>query len=188
MDRERFWALVESTSGGGCPQHAQRLAATLRRLPPGEIVAFGRIQRHLLAESYRWDLWGAAYLIQGGCGDNGFENFRGGWLLGQGRAVFEAALRDPDSLAEHPHIQAVTAATRWQVSVECEDLLFAADAAFDAVAAGAEPGFYEPEVLGRLRGDPAGQDWDFDDEAEMRRRYPRLWAKLPWDWDTFPVP
>jgi len=48
--------------------------------------------------------------------------------------------------------------------------------------------FYEPEVLRRLRGHPAGEDWDFDDEAEMRRRYPKLWAKLPWDWDTFPVP
>ena len=118
MDREQFWTLVESTSGGGCEQHAQRLEAELCRLPPAEILAFGRIQHHLLADSYRWDLWGAAFLIQAGCGDNGFENFRGGWLLGQGQAVFEAALRDPDSLAEHPQIQAVTAATRWQVSVE----------------------------------------------------------------------
>ena len=188
MDREQFWTLVESTSGGGCEQHAQRLEAELCRLPPAEILAFGRIQHHLLADSYRWDLWGAAFLIQAGCGDNGFENFRGGWLLGQGQAVFEAALRDPDSLAEHPQIQAVTAATRWQVSVECEDLLFVAHDPYRA-AAGEEPFFYEPEVLRRLRGHPAGEDWDFDDEAEMRRRYPpKLWAKLPWDWDTFPSP
>jgi hypothetical protein len=187
MEREQFWALVESTSGGGCEQHAQRLQAELRRLPPAEILAFGRIQRHLLAESYRWDLWGAAHLIQAGCGDDGFENFRGGWLLGQGRAAFEAALHDPDSLAKHPHIQAVTAATRWQLSVECEDLLFVANDAYQA-ATGEEPDFYEPEVLRRLRGGPAGDRWNFDDEAEQRRRYPRLWAKLPWEWDTYPVP
>jgi hypothetical protein len=72
MDREQFWTLVESTGGGGCEQHAQRLEAELGRLPPAEILAFGRIQHHLLAESYRWDLWGAAFLIQAGCGDNGF--------------------------------------------------------------------------------------------------------------------
>jgi len=81
----------------------------------------------------------------------------------------------------------VTPATRWQVSVECEDLLFAAHDPYRA-ATDEEPDFYEPEVLRRLRGHPAGEDWDFDDEAEMRRRYPKLWAKLPWDWDTFPVP
>jgi Protein of unknown function (DUF4240) len=177
MNREQFWALVESTSGGGCEQHAQRLTAELRRLPPTEILAFGRIQQQLLAESYHWDLWGAAYLIQAGCSDNGFENFRGGWLIGQGRAVFEAALRDPDSLAEHPQIQAVTTANRLQLSVECEDLLFVANDPYRG-ATGEEPDFYEPEVLRRLRAGPAGEDWDFDDDDELRRRYPKLWARL----------
>jgi Protein of unknown function (DUF4240) len=178
MNREQFWELVESTSGGGCKQHAQRLAARLRCLPPAEILAFGRIQRHLLAESYHWELWGAAYLIQAGCGDNGFENFRGGWLIGQGRAVFEAAVRDPDSLAEHPQIQAVTVTTRWQLSVECEDLLFVANDAYQGVS-GEDPNFYEPEVVCHLQAGPAGNCWDFDDEDEMRTRYPKLWAKLP---------
>jgi Protein of unknown function (DUF4240) len=187
MNREQFWALVESTSGGGCEQHAQRLEAALGRLPPEEILAFGRIQRRLLAESYRWELWGAAFLIQAGCGQDGFDNFRGGWLIGQGRAVFEAALRDPDSLAEHSQLQAVTAATRWQVSVECEDLLLVAHDPYRA-ATGETGNFYEPEVLERLRAGPVGERWDFDDEAEQRRHYPKLWAKLPWDWDTFPVP
>jgi hypothetical protein len=26
-----------------------------------------------------------------------------------------------------------------------------------------------------------GQDWDFDDAAEVRRRYPRLWALYGWE-------
>ena len=37
-------------------------------------------------DSYRWDLWGAAYLANGGCSDDGFDYFRG-WLIGQGRKV-----------------------------------------------------------------------------------------------------
>jgi hypothetical protein len=38
------------------------------------------------------------------------------------------------------------------------------------------------EVAG-MRPRPAelGEDWDFDDAAEMRRRYPRLWALYGWD-------
>jgi hypothetical protein len=27
----------------------------------------------------------------------------------------------------------------------------------------------------------SGPAWDFDDHAEMRRRYPRLWTRLGWD-------
>lgn len=34
--------------------------------------------------------------------------------------------------------------------------------------------------LPRPPRDP-GQDWDFDDHDEMRRRYPRLWTCLGWD-------
>jgi hypothetical protein len=38
------------------------------------------------------------------------------------------------------------------------------------------------EVAGmRPRPPELGQDWDFDDAAEMRRRYPRLWARCGWD-------
>ena len=53
----------------------------------------------MLAEAYHWDLWGAAYLINGGCSDDGFEYFRR-WLVLQGRDVFQAAVSNPDTLAE----------------------------------------------------------------------------------------
>jgi hypothetical protein len=46
------------------------------------------------------DQWGAAYLANGGCSDDGFDYFRG-WLIGQGRKVYETVLADPDSLAAH---------------------------------------------------------------------------------------
>lgn len=48
---------------------------------------------------------GAAYLINGGRSDDGFDHFRG-WLLTQGRATWQAALAEPDSLASHPQVQA----------------------------------------------------------------------------------
>jgi hypothetical protein len=182
MDHEEFWTLIESTKGGGCEQHAQRLEARLRALPPNQILAFERRQRQLLAEAFRWDLWGAAYLIQGGCSDDGFEFFRG-WLIGQGRAVFEAALRDPDSLAEHPQVRPVTPATRWDLLLACEALLEVAADAYETITGEELTDVYEPdpELRHRLQHGPAGDDWDFDDDGEMRRRYPKLWAKLGLD-------
>ena len=52
-----------------------------------------------MADAYTWDLWGAAYLINGGCSDDGFAYFRS-WLISRGRAAYEEAVRDPDSLAD----------------------------------------------------------------------------------------
>ena len=36
--------------------------------------------RQRLAEAYRWDIWAIAFIINGGCSDDGFEYFRG-WLV-----------------------------------------------------------------------------------------------------------
>ena len=59
----------------------------------------------MLAASDKEDLWGAAYLINGGCSDDGFDHFRG-WLMTQGREVFARAVAEPDSLAELPQVRA----------------------------------------------------------------------------------
>ena len=48
--------------------------------------------------AYHRDLWQAAVLINGGASDDGFYYFRL-WLVGMGKAVFAAALENPDSLA-----------------------------------------------------------------------------------------
>jgi hypothetical protein len=45
--------------------------------------------------AYPWDLWGAAFVINGGCSDDGCERFRARLIM-QGRDVFERALDDPE--------------------------------------------------------------------------------------------
>jgi uncharacterized protein DUF4240 len=133
-----FDALIERLMDGSeaCCQHAARLAARLRELPPAEIAAFDHIRDDLLAESYRWDLWGAGYLINGGCSDDGFDSFRG-WLFGQGAVTFQDALRDPDALADHPEVQGISGRVGYK-RVDCESLLAAPLWAYEA-ATGREP-------------------------------------------------
>jgi Protein of unknown function (DUF4240) len=179
VDREQFWELVEtatSTAGPECEQQAAALAAALSRLPPSEILAFHRIQDELMAESYRWELWGAAYLMMGGCSDDGFDYFRG-WLLTQGRAAWEAALRDPDGLATHSRVQ------DQQEDFWCEDMLYAAFDAYEARTGQPFPPAPAGRVLARLNARPprpSGEEWDFGDEEEMRRRYPKLSVATAW--------
>jgi hypothetical protein len=73
----------------------------------------------LMADSYRGDLWAATYMINGGASDDGFDYFRG-WLIAQGRQVFERVVADPDSQAERPTVRAAAAT---HDELECEEIL-----------------------------------------------------------------
>jgi Protein of unknown function (DUF4240) len=146
---------------------ADALVRLLAQRPPAEILTFDQPLWELLAVSYRADLWAAAYLINGGASDDGFEYFRG-WLIAQGRAVFERALADPNSLAAVP---AVRAAADEGDELEDEDVLRVVWTAYRSVT-GQEP----PSGNHSIRLPDIAFDFDFDDEAEMSRRLPRLSA------------
>jgi hypothetical protein len=101
MDEAQFWAIIEAGGKKAGTDPERQLAAVWKRLvklAPEEIRAFHQLFNRKLADAYTWDLWGAAYLINGGCSDDGFYYFRA-WLISRGRAVYEAAVANPDSLA-----------------------------------------------------------------------------------------
>jgi hypothetical protein len=160
----RFWELIaEHVEVDDAFQvDVSGLQDALAALAPEEITAFDRVFYKLYCSSYTWALWGAAYVINGGCSDDGFDYFRG-WLIAQGREVFEAAVKAPDSLAEHS-----------SEDVECEDMLYVASRAYEAATGKEAPNtpYSYPDL---------GDGWDFDDKAEMKRRYPRLFARY---WET----
>ncbi len=162
MDNDAYWALVERARAEQPDDVAAALVDLLAALPADEIAAADTAYRRVVAPGHTWALWGAAYLINGGCSDDGFDYFRG-WLVARGREVFHRALADPDSLAD---------------VVDEDD----ADEAFDEDVLGA-PWLAHERVTGRglSGGEPVavpdlGPGWDFDDQAEMARRYPRLAA------------
>ncbi|WP_344470592.1 DUF4240 domain-containing protein [Nonomuraea monospora] len=171
MDTTRYWQLVEQARAGAGDawQVAARLTDLLSALPPAEIIAAQQAFWALMAASYRAPLWGAAYLANGGCSDDGFEYFRG-WLIAQGREAFDRALADPDTLADLPAVQE----TADRADLDCEEMLATAHDAYRR-ATGEElpPGSYTISYPGL---DP---DWsfDFDEGDELDRRLPRLAAR-----------
>jgi hypothetical protein len=121
MDPRQLWQLIERSkaeSKGDCDRQANALTVLLLELPATAIVAFDRLCDQYLNQAYRNDLWAAAYFINGGCSDDGFDFFRR-WLIGQGETVYIAALRDPESLLSvvKPTAKAIrfwsTTASRW---------------------------------------------------------------------------
>jgi hypothetical protein len=122
---------------------------------------------------YRYDLWAAAYLIGGGCSDDGFIDFRAG-LIAQGRDWYHKAAASPDSLADHPAV-AGAGHPLADNPLFYEEVSYAASYAFERVR-GDDHAFWDAldargprELLAVM-----GEDFDFDDDQEMRRRLPRL--------------
>lgn len=169
MRTEEFWAVIDRASGGDRPGDPAVVAESAARELAGreatEIVAWGRHLDKVMVASCVEDLWAAAYLINGGCSDEGFDHFRG-WLIAQGREIVSRAVREPDSLAAIPAVR-VAAVDGTELSSAA--VLRIADDAHRQVSGEALPAPAQPVV----RPDPA-QFWDFDDEEEMHRRLPRL--------------
>lgn len=171
MKLDEFWDHIEAASRDDAEAQVEKLVDRLADLPPDEIIDFAYWWQTKLCESYGRSLWGAAYLINGGCSDDGFQYFRE-WLLLQGRDVFQAAVADPDSLAEvldgeeveHECYPAMRAWFRATGTAE-DDAGYAALRAAERARHPSWPRF--PEL---------GEGWDFDDDDEMRSRYPRLAA------------
>jgi len=100
MDKAQFWKLIDR-SRKAAEENPEQQLETLRDLLTGlsveDIMAFDRILDEYHARADNWDLWGAAFLIGGGCSDDGFMDFRG-WLISRGEKAYEEALVDPESL------------------------------------------------------------------------------------------
>lgn len=178
MDTIAFWDIIEAaraSAGHGKPFH-QALTDLLATRTRQEILQYQERFDEVHLAVYRWDLWAAAYLIGGGCSDDSFIDFRAG-LIAQGRDWYDKTSATPDSLASHP---AVAAASRrpWDNPLFYEEVNYAASYAYQRVS-GDEHAFYDaldsPGKRGRSPAD-MGEDFDFDDDQETRRRLPRLFA------------
>lgn len=102
MNDELFWKLIDQARTAmleDIDENMQSLDKSLRKLSPEELIAFQQRFTELRNQAYTWHLWAAAYIMGGGCSDDGFMDFRD-WLISRGQSVYEAALVNPDSLAD----------------------------------------------------------------------------------------
>jgi hypothetical protein len=157
MDWKPFWKVIEDAYRPDPIDHFEALKERLGGLKWFEVIEFQAKFDEAIASANLIDLWGAAYL-------DGFRDFRV-WLVGRGRRAYEHALKNPDSLADILDGDPVDG--------------FGLDAAALRVyeEKTGMSDFYDR--LDRVEKDappppPEGGDWDFEDAAEMRKRFPKL--------------
>jgi hypothetical protein len=166
MNRAAFWGLVESAradAGSDTERQSDLLEERLSKLPPRQIARFQQIRRQMDKQAYTWDIRGAAYVIEDGCSDDCFRDFRG-YLISLGPRAFAAALRNPDSLA--PIVQ----------DAEEGDWENADDVAPDAYQTATGDDF--PADSSDLSGSPRGEPWDDESQDALVQRYPALAARF----------
>ena len=103
MDEAQFWQIIEATKPFGpytIEAHYDRLLERVSGLPESEILDYSRLFHAQLQKANSWELWDAAYIVNGGCGDDDFQDFKAG-LVAQGRTVFQSVLDSPEFLAQY---------------------------------------------------------------------------------------
>ncbi len=167
MNENEFWSIIErviNVSENDPDEKEEALMEEINKLSPEEIFEFAKLFDEKDTKAYRWDLWASAYIINGGCGDDSFMDFRAS-LICMGQKIYENALKNPDSLA----------------SVEFnnpeEDLFFEGYQyiAFTAYEDKTEKEMPATEVIGSEN--PKGEEWSEDSEDDLRRICPNLFEK-----------
>ncbi|MEM7316607.1 MAG: DUF4240 domain-containing protein, partial [Planctomycetota bacterium] len=167
MDVDHFWQIIDSVnaqSGGDMDRKCELLKEELSSLGPDDLRDFVDHFDFADATAYSWSLWGAAYVMHGGCSDDSFSDFRA-TLISRGRKVFEQALSDPESLAE----------LDWDARDVCyEGFQYVKNEV-------AEDKLGEiPKRKVAFPSDPSGSEWDEDVVDQL---YPKLAAKYSGDSD-----
>lgn len=168
MTQDEFWIIVDRVRAGAATtdERLARLQRELSTLSLADLQSFDANWRARLAHAYTYKLWGAAYLIGGGCSDGAFWDFRS-TLIMQGRTFFEAAIADPDSLADADYSEDTTDDYPFTdvYNYAAEQMLKARG---EEEASGPNP--HPDETL--------GAPWVRED---LPRLYPKLAAKFDWN-------
>jgi hypothetical protein len=170
MTEHEFWEIIDSTlqaAKKGQSAQKEKLAEILSRRSTDELIEFDCIYNKFLDQAYTWDLWGAAYIMGGGCSDDAFIDFRS-WLISRGKDVYYNALSDPESLVDVEQ----TPVDPGEVFPFFEDFEYVVDEVYED-----KTGEELPELCQDYPPGPQGEEWEESDEA-LSRRFPKLWAKF----------
>lgn len=160
MDEEQFWRIIKVTrdnSGNDFEEQQEELAKELAKLTPDKIILFGNRFRYFRGQANTWELWGAIYIIHGGCGDDSFNDFRE-WVIGQGKEFYYNTTKNPESLIDAA------------IGEEWEGLGYVPSAVFERLTGKEMPYPYEENF------ETTGEQWQ-EDGDDLKRMFPKLYAK-----------
>jgi hypothetical protein len=173
LNEDQFWQLIQSAIPAedeySREEHFRRYEDAVSGLGDDDLIDFARIHRTLSLQAHGHPLWNAAYIINTGCGDDDFENFKAG-LIARGREPFYNALRNPQSLADLSRVLEL---------IKCEAFDYVATTVYDERHP--EPGHegqvsnFFPELYPNPR---VLYGINYEEPEDLRREYPELFDRF----------
>jgi Protein of unknown function (DUF4240) len=166
MDEDQFWKIIRTTkdnSNGDFEEQQEELAKELRKLTPDDIILFGNRFRYFRGQANTWELWGAIYIIHGGCSDDSFNDFRE-WVIGQGKDFYYKTIKDPESLVEFD--------TDTMDEIEWEGLGYVPSTVFEEMTGQEMPYPFKEQI------ETTGIEWA-EEGDDLKNMFPKLCAKFP---------
>jgi hypothetical protein len=173
IDEEQFWNVIHESLKLIPTQDQQLdfLITELEKLPLADIIGFKLRTDKLLYDSYTSEMWCAAYMLNGGCSDDGFDYFRG-WLISRGKKVYYEALKNPDTL--------INEVISRSFNYNFESFSYAALNAFENITGNELDDYIDHENFRTHEG--KYQKWEFNWSEEhpesMKALCPKLYEKF----------
>jgi len=163
MADEEFWKLIKLSfdhSHGDFEIQQEELKKELKKLSPQDIILFDNKFSQLRGLAYNWELWGAIYIIHGGCGDDSFMDFRD-WVISQGKDFYNNTLANPESLID---------VNEDKIEIEWEGMGYIPNEVFkDMTGQNLPEGFHENQEI-------TGKKWE-EDGDDLKIMFPKLYEK-----------
>lgn len=164
MTNDDFWRIIDrvhAANSDDMDAKCDGLRKELMKLNEHDLKSFINHFDEADARAYDWKLWGAAYVIGGGCSDDAFSDFRA-TLISMGRKSFERVLADPDSLAITNYDEEVAFYEGFQYVANT-----VAEERFGKILSRSSP----------FPSKPSGTEWTEDDLSGLERLLPNLSKK-----------
>lgn len=161
-----FWKFIEThaVTAPSIEAACGALEAALQNLTEPEVLEYCQGFDAAMDKAYTWDLWGIAYLVNGGCSDDTFMDFRS-CLVACGQNIFERAVADPESLLSIPQ-------SNLSALFE-EGILYVGPTVYESISGKTPQRRVSPS-------DPRGAPWD-ETREDLMRRFPKAWTQYGWE-------
>lgn len=167
MDETEFWSIIDESRNRENNQTKQyeKLKLILKNYSPDDIVSFDLIFTQKSNDLYNWDLWAIAYIINKGCSDDSFTDFRN-WIISRGKDFFKKALIHPKKLGEIINIGE---------DIFFEEIYYVAGYLYEEKTGEDLINFIDRYP--KFPDEPEGEYWEEDD---LEKLYPELCKKFSW--------
>ncbi|WP_067141248.1 DUF4240 domain-containing protein [Oceanivirga salmonicida] len=171
LNEDTFWNIIELSleNTENIDEQKEFLISELGKMSIQETLGFKLRLNDLTNNIHTSQMWCAAYLMNGGCSDDGFDYFKN-WVVSKGKDTYYRAKENPDSLSECFNQEN-------EGEFEFESLDYVAVEVFEKKTG---KSIYDYMPKASFNRNEFEFNWNEDDTESMKAICPKIFEKVGW--------